>query len=106
MSIFLTTDSENLKGFIRKTQRLVVEEVRCLTRSEKMVFKDGDFDIRLKVVDVLSVEQYTLLLYLNTQVVVKFLVKGIQEVKVNGTRHEYKLLLVSGVMRVVFKVIK
>lgn len=102
MKIFLTIDSEQLKSFLNSVKNLKVVQFKFVTKSELIKFSAETCDIRLEVLNVQSVERYTLAVSLNDQRMGKFRVLGIQNMKTSEEKREVELKTPRGVIFITF----
>lgn len=75
--IFITNESAQLKVFIRRTLHSKLLQFAYLSKTEKVSLSGKNYDIKIEISDIKSVEDFAILLYINQIIIGKFQTQGI-----------------------------
>lgn len=101
--IFITIESDWLKALTRHAEHSKLLKFKYLTKTEHIILNRKIHDIQIEVIDIKSVELYTIILYINQSIVGKFSVRGIKTFEVVDERYKITITTERGNMYLIFK---
>ena len=93
MMNFITNESAQLKAFIRWTLHSKLLRFKYLSITDKISLNHKNYDMNIKISEIKSIENFTIVLYINEIIVGKFRTCGILTSEaINGL---YKIIILT-----------